>query len=173
MSRDPERPFRVHAGDATVQAVGTAFNIRLRGRSDVEVIVAEGRVEVMARPEPAPDVPFSRPMVVALDAGQRLMTRDSAVARIEAEEIDRTLAWRHGAIVFDGDSLTQAIEELNRYTELRFVVSDPEIGKLRMGGRFRTGDVDGFLHAMESALPVRVRRAGGGLVYIEAPPDTE
>ena len=41
MSKDPERPFLVSAGEVTVRAVGTAFDVRLAPTA-VEVLVTEG-----------------------------------------------------------------------------------------------------------------------------------
>ena len=45
VAKDKSKPFRVYAGSGRVQAVGTAFNVYLRG-SDVDVFVTEGRVAV-------------------------------------------------------------------------------------------------------------------------------
>jgi transmembrane sensor len=77
------------------------------------------------------------------------------------------LAWREGAIVFDGVPLSQAIAEIERYTDARILVSDPQIAAMRVGGRFRTDDLQGIFQALEAALPIRIRRTPDGLVYVE------
>jgi transmembrane sensor len=77
------------------------------------------------------------------------------------------LAWREGAIVFDAEPLADAIAEIERYTDARIVVSDPEIAALRVGGRFRTGDVQEFFDALQTALPVSIRRTAAGVVFID------
>jgi transmembrane sensor len=82
--------------------------------------------------------------------------------------VSNALAWHDGAIVFDGVPLVQAIAELNRYTDTRLVVVDASIDDLRVGGRFRTGDVDGFLEALTKAFPVTIDRTSDHLVYIHA-----
>src|SRR5690606_18344078 len=83
-------------------------------------------------------------------------------------DASNTLAWRDGAIVFGGEPLAQAIAELNRYTNTRLVVADSSIRDLRVGGRFRTDDVDGFLQALAEAFPVTIHRTSDHLVYIRA-----
>lgn len=45
--RDPARPFRVHAQDVVIQALGTQFNV-YRRTTGTTVSVLEGRVEVIA-----------------------------------------------------------------------------------------------------------------------------
>lgn len=176
VTKDVERPFLVHAGGVVVRAVGTEFNVRMRDSLDIEVIVAEGIVAVERQPEPQPTVAAApqpaAPQPRELRAGQRLETAMliAPVAKITPEAISDTLAWREGAIVFNGEPLAQAIVELNRYTDVRLVVADPAIQDLRIGGRFRAGDVEGFLEAMTKALPVATRHAADDLVYIEARP---
>lgn len=176
VARNPDRPFLVHAGNTVVRAVGTEFNVRLRDTMDVEVIVTEGKVEVTPQTGASTKTVVAteslKPIMAArseLTAGQRFeATAASPVATITPATVSNTLAWREGAIVFDGEPLVQAIAELNRYTDTRLVVADASIHDLRVGGRFRTGDVDGFLEALTKAFPVTTRRTSDHLVYIHA-----
>src|SRR5271156_3315964 len=58
VAHDRSRPFLVHAGDAVVRAVGTAFEVRVLADQHVDVVVNEGRVEVQATtPMPASQDP--------------------------------------------------------------------------------------------------------------------
>src|SRR5216684_1591296 len=176
VAHDRSRPFLVHAGDAVVRAVGTAFEVRVLTDQHVDVVVNEGSVEVQATaPTPALPNPAARARaaaattVRALNAGERLSTasRDYVVTPITAQQMSSELAWREGAIIFDGQPLSEAIAEIERYTDARIVVSDPEIARLRVGGRFRTGDMQEFFDALQTALPVSIRHTDGGLVFID------
>jgi transmembrane sensor len=176
VAHDRARPFLVHAGDAVVRAVGTAFEVRVLTDQHVDVVVNEGSVEVQATaPVPASLSPSTRPRaaaattVRALNAGERLSTasRDYAVTPITAQQLSSELAWREGAIIFDGEPLSDAIAEIERYTDARIVISDPQIAGLRVGGRFRTGDVQEFFDALQTALPVSIRHTNAGLVFID------
>jgi transmembrane sensor len=176
VAHDRSRPFLVHAGDAVVRAVGTAFEVRVLTDQHVDVVVDEGRVEVQATallpalPNPAARARAPAATTVrALNAGERLSTasRDYAVTPITAQQMSSELAWREGAIIFDGQPLSEAIAEIERYTDARIVVSDPEIARLRVGGRFRTGNVQEFFDALQTALPVSIRHTNAGLVFID------
>jgi transmembrane sensor len=174
VAHNAKRPFYVHAGDTVVRAVGTAFDVRLRDAHDVEVIVTEGVVEVTPRHAPARTVTATSPAPAPVlqrkvAAGERFDAGAAIpVQRITAAAASNTLAWHEGAIVFDGEPLAQAIDELNRYTDTRLVVADASIQDLRVGGRFRTGDVNGFLEALTKAFPVTIRRTSDHMVYIYA-----
>lgn len=168
VAHDTSRPFLVHAGDAVVRAVGTAFEVRVRQDRHVDVVVNEGRVEVRpAVSESGAAVSLPVPMR-ALSAGQRLSTanRDYAVTAVTPEQLSSELAWREGAIVFDGERLADAIAEVERYTDTHIIVTDPATASLTVGGRFRTGDVQEFFDALQAALPVSIRRSNDA-IYID------
>jgi transmembrane sensor len=172
VAHDRSRPFLVHAGDAVVRAVGTEFEVRLRSDQHVDIMVNEGRVEVQATtPARAPQASgvAIQAATRALAAGEELSTASAgyAVQRVSPAQLSSEMAWREGAIIFDGQPLAQAITEIERYTDARIVVTDPEVAALRVGGRFRTDDVPGFFQGLEAALPVSVRRTPDGAVYVE------
>jgi transmembrane sensor len=84
--------------------------------------------------------------------------------------LSSVLAWRDGAVVFDGESLSDAIAEIGRYTDERIIVSDPQVAALRVGGRYRTGDVQAFFDALQTAFPVSIRHGSNGVVFIDPRP---
>jgi transmembrane sensor len=177
VAHDRFRPFLVHAGDAVVRAVGTQFEVRVRSDQHVDVVVNEGRVEVqsaVSEPANAADHRHVRPRTVvhALSAGQQLSAtgNDYTVVPVSTHQLSSALAWRDGAVIFDGERLSDAIAEIGRYTDARIIVSDPQVAALKVGGRFRTGDVQEFFDALQSALPVSIRRTADGVVYVDPRP---
>jgi len=174
VAHDRSRPFLVHAGDAVVRAVGTEFEVRLRPDQHVDITVNEGRVEVQAAaPGSGPQLTDAsdRPLGTSrsLRAGEQLSTatEDSPVKHVSPAQLSSELAWREGAIIFDGEQLAQAIAEIERYTDARIIVTDPKIASLLVGGRFRTDDLQGFFDGLQSALPISIRRAPDGVVYVD------
>lgn len=173
VAHDARRPFIVHAGDAVVRAVGTGFDVRLHSDRHVDVLVTEGKVEVQAEPQ-ATKSPYRGEggalavvTVRAVSAGEQLSTAEDAIIPVSAEQVSSEQAWREGAVVFDNEPLSQAIAEIQRYTDARIVIADPRIAGLPVGGRFRTDDLQGFLDGLQAALPVSIRRSADGFVYID------
>jgi transmembrane sensor len=179
-----ERPFSVVAGSGTVRAVGTAFNVYLRG-DVVEVTVTEGVVEVLpnvltnvsdaaaakSRRAPLGDaVPGAAVVAKRLGKGQKLEYRETieSVSSVDSGEIARKLAWQAGMLDFQGDTLAEVIEEASRYTETRITIQDPDIESLHVTGYFRAGDIDTLLELIDSNERVAVRRINPGLVHITA-----
>jgi transmembrane sensor len=178
----PGRPFSVGAGSGTVRAVGTAFNVYLKG-DVVEVTVTEGVVEVLPNAPAKADDGASSPRAPAADAapvaavaaerlgkGQKLEYRETieSVSTVDAGEISRKLAWQAGMLDFQGDTLAEVIEEASRYTETQITIEDPDIESLHVTGYLRAGDIDTLLALIESNERVAVRRINPGLVHITA-----
>jgi transmembrane sensor len=176
VTHDRSRPFLVHAGDAIVRAVGTEFEVRLRADQHVDVLVNEGRVEVAPDVAEAPAAVAvvnerSHPITIAhaVNAGQALSTATTnyAVVPVSPEQVSSELAWREGAVVFDSAPLSEAIAEIQRYTDARIVISDASIATLPVGGRFKTDDLQGFLNGLETALPIAIRRTDSGVIFVD------
>lgn len=173
---NPSRPFFVHAGDAVISDVGTQFEVRLESDRDIDVLVDQGEVEVrglaVAAGAPGPGSGAgdrNADWVRALSAGEQLLITGPhlAITSVSPRQIADDLAWRDGAVVFEGEPLSQALAEVGRYTRAHVVLAEPEVASLRISGRFRTNDVPGFFRALQEALPVRVSQPQPGVFYIE------
>lgn len=164
-------PFSVVAGSGTVRAVGTVFNVYLRGEV-VEVTVTEGVVEVLSR-EPArtDSMPVAAPQT--LGEGEKLEYGEApvSVSRVEPREIARQLAWQDGMLDFRGEMLADVIAEAGRYTSTRFTIVDAELENLHVTGYFRAGDVETLLKLIASNEQVAIERTSPDLVRITARAD--
>lgn len=153
VAHDPQRPFVVRAGGSRFEALGTAFSVRQRGeRTDLQV--TEGVVAAFhaAGPQRA-EVPAGHRLTVADDGQPFIVTPDPAAIR-------RSLAWRQGELVLDGETLAEAAAEFNRYNTLKIIVEDSELGSERLVGLFRTGDPESFVTSVTKLLDAEVRREG-------------
>jgi transmembrane sensor len=160
VAHDPSHPFIVRAAETDIRAVGTVFTVRARSKDAVSVIVSEGRVAVTAASQPKRS-DFGAPQGTGasarlLSAGERYDASRATVqtTRISSQRIADALAWQNGMIVFQGEPLTEALEEISRYTDVRFEIDDPTIGGMRVAGVFRVDDLQGFIAALQANLGV-------------------
>lgn len=150
VAKDPGRPFIVEAGAVRVRAVGTAFSVRIVG-DGAEVLVTEGIVEAWSE--------VAGGQRIRLRAGERAFVAGNAEVRTEQPgggEVDRALAWRSGKLDLAGETLTFAIEELNRYNARKIVLQNPEYGQERLYGIFRTDDPELFARTVGESFELRV-----------------
>lgn len=154
--KDPTRPLKVLVSGKSVKAIGTAFSVRKKSGSDIEVAVDHGLVEVyQIKDEPEKD---SAPALKAsLDAGDVLTIADEQPQLIEydLDEMEDRLAWRDGMIVINDKTLDYVINEFGRYSEQKVLLADRAMGEIRVAGYFRLGDVDALLLALEKNFKIR------------------
>jgi transmembrane sensor len=149
VAKDSNRPFVVAAGDVRVRALGTAFSVR-RLDDGADVLVTEGVVETW--------VVGAENRKRRVQAGSKVFVSDidgpsNVVA--DATQIDRTLAWRNGEVVLDGETLADAAAEFNRYNDRKLTV-DPALSNERLVGWFHTNEPETFAQAVVAALGATV-----------------
>jgi transmembrane sensor len=172
VTKNPARPFVVRAGSLEVRAVGTAFNVNLQSAA-VEVLVTQGVVQLTSAVRTAPSEPTPVP-IPPLNAGQRavvaLQTASPDVAvvvsAVSPAEIARTLAWQEPLLRFGGATLAEVAASFEQRTGQRMILADPSLAALRLGGRFRADDIDGFAHVLAATLEIEVERAADGALVL-------
>lgn len=148
VAHDTRRPFTVQAGELSVRAVGTAFEVR-RDAQRVTVAVTEGKVRI-AGATPG----FS---AMEASAGQQVIY-DPVEARLLVSTIDPAHAatWRERRLEFVDESLAAVVARINRYDRRPLQLTDPTLGTLVFTGSVRLDDIDGWLEALPAVFPVDV-----------------
>ncbi|XOV79906.1 MAG: FecR domain-containing protein [Aestuariibacter sp.] len=172
VAKDSERPLTVYAAGQVIQAVGTAFNVELND-GDVELLVTEGTVRIAKQIDIGsnpiqPDVIRLPEQSPALEQGQiSILTAPSLkVENVMAEDIQASLSWRSGNLVFRGEALAEVIKEVSRYNPVSFELKDPMLKDIQVAGLFRTNDLQGFLSALEQNFDIEVARLPNNKVQL-------
>jgi transmembrane sensor len=196
VTKNPARPFVVRARNLEVRAVGTAFNVNLQsavvdvlvteGVVELQQAVGPALVAEPSRGERDTQngMPTSgRPTtlianqlaVVSLAPISHASTTSSAspapatvvvVTTATAEEIARTLAWQAPLLRLGGATLAELVLEFQRRSGQRVILADPALASLRVGGRFRADDLDGFTHLLATTLDLEVDHAADGTLVL-------
>jgi len=151
------RQFRVVADETEIVAVGTQFDVRLKGKSTV-VTVVEGRVDVRAGHQQGA-LPLQ---VMRVAAGYRLQI-DGDIMPAQSERVDArgAVAWLQRKIVFEREPLGEVTDEFNRYGVVQFVIEDAGLRALPVSGVFNAYDTDSFAAFLASLDGIRVERTPG------------
>lgn len=161
VAKDPKRPFVVRAGGRTITALGTVFDVRVTPE-ELRVTLAEGAVVVRA----ARQGRGTRQQI--LKPNQQLIARmDARAPELRVVDTDKVVSWADGQVFFENEPLASAVQQMNQYSHQKIAVG-PSVADLRISGMFRTGNQQGFLDALEMALPVQVRRDEQGRAFVSA-----
>jgi transmembrane sensor len=177
VERDARRPFRVHAGDAIVQAVGTKFDVnRLADRTDVAVI--EGVVEVAAAgaTNGAPTQRGGSPATLLerlaertrLEAGQGVTITAAGVTAPAALDVGEVSAWRERRLIFKNQALADIVGEFARYNRTPQIrVEGQALRAKQFSGVFYADDLDSFVASLDSEGDIVLERRGAELIIRE------
>ena len=146
VATDVSRPFVVSAGDGTITAVGTLFQV---GHEDERVTVPlmEGGVQLARE---------SRGEFEWLEPGQQATFRESSRGIVRRNvDVKAFTSWMNGRLEFRNTPLADAIAEANRYSARKIRSGDSSIDRIAVSGTFRTDDVEGMAAAFAGAFPVR------------------
>ncbi len=154
VSKDPSRPFVVSAGGRTVTALGTAFDVRLEPQR-WSVSLVEGKVRVVADTAQ-----------VDLAPGDHLVQDGEAPWTLEKRNLDELTGWRDGSLVFENRPLGVIVEEMNRYSARKIQITDPALASRPLSGRFKSGDMAGFVATLEAYGLVRADYSAAGTIEL-------
>lgn len=159
VAKDPSRPFKVEAGDATVVAVGTQFNVR-RGSDRVVVAVIEGRVvvEPARRIAPLALLQQSKPKraPISVIAGEQTIVDSTGIdIAVPSADPAAATAWQTGRLTFRHETLFHVLEDVNRYAEKPIEIEDEGLRNLRMTATVVDGNVEGLVGSLEKAFGLK------------------
>lgn len=160
VAHNKARPFIVTADGVSVRAVGTEFAVSMAQPDDVAVTVAEGVVKIDDKAHSGTQ------QQQYLGRNQQLVSTRTGTRRanLDASEVGRQLAWRSGMLVFRGQMLGAAAEEVNRYAAVPVVINDPTLGRAEFMGVFHVGDSRAFAEAAATAFNGEVSEIDGKYV---------
>jgi transmembrane sensor len=151
---DPRREFVLHATRLRIVDLGTEFSVR-RDPDRTEVTVVKGSVRV----EPA-DSQRQRD-AVRLSSGEIAIASNDAfeVTKKSSNQIDDSLSWRRGILVFDHMPLAKVAAEFNRYNLIKIHVDDAAISNMTISARLPATDVSVFARMAQEFFGLRVTRS--------------
>lgn len=153
---DDDWPFIVSAPGGTVTDVGTTFQVSIRNRHEVNVVLLEGKVSVATAHSNS-----------TLTTGEALrFDRAGVIRAAHPADLQAALGWTSGEVVAHGWTLPRLLAEMNRYSNTKLELGDAVLRNLQITGTFRAGDQATLLKVLESGWPIRARRLASNRVVL-------
>jgi len=153
VAKDPERPFRVLAGNVDIVAVGTQFDV-YRKPGSTEVTVVEGRVSVASS-----GAAGSSQAPALLGAGERIkFSQSESTSRSEAVDVREATAWTRREISFRDRPLGEVADEYARYLDVPIRIEDESLRNTPVTGMFDAYEPEPFIAFLRNFEGVQVER---------------
>ncbi|MET1055204.1 MAG: FecR domain-containing protein [Pedobacter sp.] len=160
VTKNPHRPFLVHAGNLTVKVLGTAFNVKAyQDDANVETTLIHGKVQVVMDGEPDKQITlvpnekltvskrFSNIKTAHLpgEVKYKLQTIAGSIAADDIYEI----AWLSRKVAFNNESFGEVAKVIERKYKVKLVFQQEQLKSELITGVFETEDLKRALHLLQ------------------------
>lgn len=159
VAKQAERPFIVDLGDHDVTALGTAFLVR-RDDKRTAVTLIEGKVSISPGKPASPDTGAPADTVLLIPGERLTFTTPHEAPEVDRPVMDKLTAWQQGKVAIDKMRLSEAVEEMNRYSPIRLTIERPETERLLISGVFTAGQSSSFARAVAQSYGLQVIERG-------------
>ena len=135
----PRRPRLYRGAPEELPAENRETGVRESNRVGETQRVGEPRK--VAETEPAGEVRAGEVGTIGADGQFK-------VIQVEEADIARRLAWADPVRSLDGMTLTEAVELFNRYNVRKLEIADPELGRMRVSGRYHLTQPERFVETL-------------------------
>lgn len=181
VAHDKNRPLSVIVNDTVFQAVGTAFNVKKSFNENIELLVTDGTVMIaeVALNESLGDA--QTPTILSLDTrhthsalpGDKVIISiaeqvKQETARLNSEEMEVSLGWLERKLIFRGQTLLEAMDEVSRYTDAKFIIPQTSLQQRKIAGVFQTNDIELLLDTLYENFNIHHQKTQHGKILLIA-----
>ncbi len=180
VSKDHTRPFTVITGENSFTALGTIFNVEKANDKNIELLVTEGRVlvsdattEINQLIDKISTESYHVLDEVILHQGEKTKIENNIhypIQKLTEAQLKQDLAWQKGILIFDGEPLNSALDEVSRYTNANFTIMDNELSDLKISGYFKTDDIEGLLQSLYYNFDIHYKQASAQNIQLMVEP---
>ena len=156
IAKDPERPFKVIAGETITEVVGTEFNIRTRF-DQIQIVVVKGVVNSYSE---------RTQRKFSLARGELLnYTKNGGFENPKKVDVSEYTAWKYNKLAFNNTPMTQVVQEIEIFYNVRISILNESIKNKRLTGVFEADSLDDVLSAISLSLNVDINRKGNTITF--------
>jgi len=149
------RPAVIETRHGQASATDGQFSARLRDDGFC-VTCSEGAIDVRAPDRPAIRLVRGQQVTVGGNDAPAVVPVDPAIAD----------AWRRGALIFNGQPLTEVVGELNRYRAGRIVLTNGALGTRKVNGIFQLDRLGNAPVQIGNLTQAKVTNLPGGIALL-------
>lgn len=165
VTHDERRPFRVHAGSAIAEDLGTEFAVRAYPDGErVTVAVREGMVRLGA----AYDADASRRVLLERGDAGYLVAGGATIVEHDVD-LDRHFAFAEGRLVFVQTPVREVMRALERRHDIEVRLVGPALARGTVTASFRDEGLSVVLAILAASLDAHVEQDGRVVTFRSSP----
>lgn len=159
VAKNKECPFIVKAGNLSVRALGTAFNVRAyQGEQFASATLTEGRVRVSS---PTRSIDMSPNEQVDLN------TSSQELNITKLDNARKSIGWLNNQLHFNNCTFTEIAASLSRIYNIEIYFSSESIKKQRFSGTINNSSIESVFRILSLSAPIRYELKNGKMELYE------
>jgi ferric-dicitrate binding protein FerR (iron transport regulator) len=154
---DPSKPFIITTGNAIIEVLGTAFNVRNDEYGKTIVTVNSGKVSLTDQ---------KTKKVVYLSKGEKGVLQNSTITESNNDEPNFD-AWKTGILRFNKTPIPVVLKYIEDYYGVKITNRCERIDALTFTSIFDNDDIDSVISELELHLNVKTVKRGKHLIISE------
>lgn len=156
VNSDHPHPFVVYANGVRIEDISTKFNIKsYQDQENSEVVVSEGKVKVSSIPkESEKHGKEERSSTLLLSQGQMVKIGDNTSNKFHVEKanLNQALGWLRDQLVFDAQSLSQIITQLESHYNIKVIVKNSNLLNKRITTSFSEESLENVIKVLAISI---------------------
>jgi ferric-dicitrate binding protein FerR (iron transport regulator) len=156
VKHDPAHPFIVHTKDASIEVLGTVFNVSAYPENAyTETALFRGKVEVTSKKDPSRKTVLTPSQKLVIRSGGRRDTSFS-IRSLAVDPVDhkaKEIAWVRSRLKIQDETLGQIAERLQQWYGIPIIITDEEVKQYSYSGTFESETVIKALEALQLSYP--------------------
>ncbi|NPA36613.1 MAG: DUF4974 domain-containing protein [Chlorobi bacterium] len=155
VAKDKKRPFIVQTDDIDVMATGTKFDVLAYDNDNLtEATLVEGTIYIAKdngdNKKPTP--------IACVKPGQKAtLHKDRKKLTVQKTNIDKTISWIDGKLIFINDPMNEVIKKLSRWFNADIILVDNELTSYRYTATFTEETLPQILDLLKRSAPIEYK----------------
>lgn len=156
VKHDPQHPFIVHTKDASIEVLGTVFNVSAYPENSyTETALFRGKVQVTSKEDPARKTVLMPSQKLVIQSGGKRDTSFS-IRSLAVDPVDhkaKEIAWVRSRLKIQDETLEKIAGRLQQWYGIPIIITDEEVKKYSYSGTFESETVIKALEALQLSYP--------------------
>jgi len=156
-----ERPFKVSAGGFETRVLGTTFNVNSYVENpEIKISLVSGKIKVLQLDEKL----MKMDSILLIPGEQMSFVKSSNEIFKGSFNVDGTIAWKDGVIVFNEVNFYQFIEKLEKWYDVNFQVFGPYPANWTFNGRYENEELEDILIGVQFVYDLDYSIQGNNII---------
>jgi ferric-dicitrate binding protein FerR (iron transport regulator) len=157
VARDTTRPFVIDAGAATVEVLGTSFNVNAyKENTTVEITVESGMVALSSKQEKQTE----QEQIILRAGNSGSYHKENRELILTPRANPNNNSWRTRELYFDDSSLQEVVDLVSKVYGANLVIMNADLAACHLTVTFSNQSLESVLSVLEVTLDLEITHAG-------------